>query len=191
MNKNIFKTQGKVNKNLRSKQKHQKPKCLWLTGLSGSGKSTIAQALEFELFKKKKHTYILDGDNIRFGINQDLGFSKKDKSENLRRIAELSKIMIDAGLIVIVAVISPFERDRKFAKSLFKKNEFFEIFINTPLKICIERDPKKLYSKSIKKNFKMIGTSGDYEEPKSPNIVVDTSNEDLDKIISKIIKEVL
>lgn len=192
MKKNIFITQGKINKSLRSRQKSQQPKCIWLTGLSGSGKSSIAQALELYLFKKKKHTYILDGDNIRFGINKDLGFSKKDKTENLRRVAELSRMMVDAGLIVIVAVISPFEKDRKFAKSLFKKNEFFEIFVNTPLETCIARDPKKLYLKSKqKKKFKMIGTSNDYEKPKSPNLVVDTSKEKLDFIVSKIIKKIL
>ena len=119
MNKNIFKTEGKINKYFRSQQKKQKAKCIWLTGLSGSGKSTIAQSLELKLFEKNKHSYILDGDNLRQGISSDLRFSKKDKSENLRRVAEISKLMSDAGLIVIVALISPYEKDRKFAKSLF------------------------------------------------------------------------
>lgn len=191
MNKNIFKTEGRINVNHRSKLKNQKTKCIWLTGLSGSGKSTIAQALEISLFKKKKHTYILDGDNLRQGISRNLGFSKRDKSENSRRVAEISKLMTDAGLIVIVALISPYEKDRKYAKSLFKKKNFIEIYINTPLSVCKERDPKKLYRKSNnKKNFNMIGTKGDYEKPKTPNIVVDTSKESLRKIIKKILMKI-
>ena len=180
MNKNIFTTEGEVNKYFRSQQKKQKAKCIWLTGLSGSGKSTIAQMLELYLFKKKKHTYILDGDNLRQGISRDLGFSKKDKSENLRRVAEISKLMTDAGLIVIVALISPYEKDRKFARSLFKKNDFIEVYISTPLSVCKKRDTKKLYLKSKNKNnFNMIGTKGDYEKPKKPDLIVDTSNEKL------------
>ncbi len=191
MYKNIFKTKGKIDINIRSKLKNQKAKCIWLTGLSGSGKSTIAHALEYDLFKKKKHCYVLDGDNLRYNISSDLGFSKKDKSENLRRVAEISKLMFDAGLIVIVALISPYEKDRKFAKSLFKKKDFFEIFVSTPLNICKKRDPKKLYVNSKnKKNFNMIGTKGDYQKPKNPDLVVDTSKESLNKIVKKISKKI-
>ena len=192
MNKNVFLTEGKVNQNFRSKHKKQKAKCIWLTGLSGSGKSTIAQALELKLFKKKKHTYILDGDNLRRGISRDLGFSKKDKSENLRRVAEISKLMTDSGLIVIVAIISPYEKDRKFAKSLFEKDDFFQVYVSTPLSVCKKRDTKKLYYKSAnKKNFNMIGTKGDYEKPKTPDLIVDTSTENLNKIVSKILRKIL
>tara|TARA_B100000925_G_C22001632_1_gene471603 strand:- start:462 stop:1037 length:576 start_codon:yes stop_codon:yes gene_type:complete len=191
MNKNIFKTEGKININLRSKLKNQKAKCIWLTGFSGSGKSTIAQALEYDLFKKKRHCYILDGDNLRYNVSSDLGFSKKDKSENLRRVAEISKLMFDAGLIVIVALISPYEKDRKFAKSLFKKKDFIEIYVSTPLGICKERDPKKLYINSKnKKNFDMIGTKRDYQKPKNPDLAVDTSKENLNDIVKKIIKKI-
>ena len=192
MNKNIFKTEGKINKYFRSQQKKQKAKCIWLTGLSGSGKSTIAQSLELKLFEKNKHSYILDGDNLRQGISGDLGFSKKDKSENLRRVAEISKLMTDAGLIVIVALISPFEKDRKFARSLFKKNDFIEVYVSTPLSVCKKRDTKKLYYKSKnEKNFNMIGIKGDYEKPKKPDLIVDTSVENLNKIVRKILRKIL
>ena len=122
---NIFKTASEISQKNRQDLKHQKAKCIWLTGLSGSGKSTIAQHLEKELFLRSKHTYILDGDNLRLGINKNLGFSTVDRAENIRRIAEIAKIMVDAGLIVIVA-ISPFKKDRHFAKSLFQKKNFMK-----------------------------------------------------------------
>ena len=188
---NIFKTEGKINKVIRSKIKRQKPKCIWFTGLSGSGKSTIAQALEKKLSQNNKHTYVLDGDNLRLGINKNLGFSAADRAENIRRVAEISKLMVDAGLIVIVAVISPFEKDRAFAKSLFQKNEFYEIFVNTPLKVCMKRDPKNLYKKTKSiKNFSTIGLTGSYEQPKNPFLKIDTSKEDISTSINKIIKKI-
>ena len=188
---NIFKTEGKINKVVRSKIKRQKPKCIWFTGLSGSGKSTIAQALEKKLSQNNKHTYVLDGDNLRLGINKNLGFSAADRAENIRRVAEISKLMVDAGLIVIVAVISPFEKDRAFAKSLFQKNEFYEIFVNTPLKVCMKRDPKNLYKKTKSiKNFSTIGLTGSYEQPKNPFLKIDTSKEDISTSINKIIKKI-
>ena len=188
---NVFKTEGKINKVIRSKMKRQKPKCIWFTGLSGSGKSTIAQALEKKLSQNNKHTYVLDGDNLRLGINKNLGFSAADRAENVRRVAEISKLMVDAGLIVIVAVISPFEKDRAFAKSLFQKNEFYEIFVNTPLKVCMKRDPKNLYKKTKSiKNFSTIGLTGSYEHPKNPFLKIDTSKEDISTSINKIIKKI-
>lgn len=188
---NIFKTEGKINKKVRSKIKKQTPKCLWLTGLSGSGKSTIAQALEKKLVQNGKHTYILDGDNLRLGINKNLGFSPADRAENIRRVAELSKLMVDAGLIVIVAVIAPFEKDRQFAKSLFEEDEFYEIYVNTPLSVCIKRDPKKLYKKSKSvKGFSKIGLTSGYEKPKNPFLKIDTSKEETSKSVNKIIKKI-
>jgi len=188
---NIFKTSGKINKEIRSKIKRQAPKCIWLTGLSGSGKSTIAQALETKLVQLNKHTYVLDGDNLRLGINKNLGFSAADRTENIRRVAELSKLMVDAGLIVIVAVISPFEKDRNFAKSLFSNKEFYQIYVNTPLKVCVKRDPKKLYKKSKSiKGFNKIGLTGGYEEPKNPFLKIDTSKEETLKSVNKIIKKI-
>ena len=188
---NIFKTQGKISKEIRAKLKRQIPKCIWLTGLSGSGKSTIAQNLEKELNLSAKHTYILDGDNLRLGINKNLGFTISDRTENIRRIAEISKLMVDAGLIVIVASISPFRKERDFARSLFEKNEFFEIYISTPLKVCMQRDSKNLYKKvkSIK-NFSTIGLTGHYEAPTKPDIIIDTSNESISNSINKIIKKI-
>jgi bifunctional enzyme CysN/CysC len=188
---NVFKTEGKISKEIRAELKRQSPKCIWLTGLSGSGKSTIAQNLEKELNIKAKHTYILDGDNLRLGINKNLGFTSSDRTENIRRIAEISKLMVDAGLIVIVAAISPFKKDRDFARSLFEKNEFYEIFVNTPLKVCIKRDPKNLYKKSRSiKGFSKIGLTGCYEPPNHPDIIIDTSKEILSNSINKIVKKI-
>jgi len=185
---NIFKTESEVSKKIRINLKRQKPKCIWLTGLSGSGKSTIAQSLERELLSKSKHTYILDGDNLRLGINKNLGFSEVDRAENIRRIAEIAKLMVDAGLIVIVAAISPFKKDRHFAKSLFQKDEFYEIYVNTPLKVCIKRDPKKLYKKAkAVKGFNTIGLTSGYEKPESPSIKIDTSKENINYSVTKII----
>jgi bifunctional enzyme CysN/CysC len=188
---NIFKTEGEISKEIRAKLKRQIPKCIWLTGLSGSGKSVIAQNLEKQLNLRAKHTYILDGDNLRFGINKNLGFTVSDRTENIRRIAEISKLMVDAGLIVIVASISPFKKERNFARSLFEKNEFFEIYISTPLKVCMQRDSKNLYKKvkSIK-NFSTIGLTGYYEAPTKPDIKIDTSKESISNSINKIIKKI-
>jgi bifunctional enzyme CysN/CysC len=188
---NIFRTDGKISKESRAKLKGQEPKCIWLTGLSGSGKSTIAQNLEKKLNLLGKHTYILDGDNLRLGINKNLGFTVSDRTENIRRIAEISKLMVDAGLIVVVATISPFIRERAFARSLFEKNEFFEIFINTPLKVCMQRDSKNLYKKikSIK-NFSTIGLTSDYEPPIEPDIIIDNSKESITDSISKILRKI-
>mgnify|MGYP001292851573 CR=1 FL=1 len=189
--RNIFKTVSKINQKNRADLKYQKAKCIWLTGLSGSGKSTIAQHLEKELFVKSKHTYILDGDNLRLGVNKNLGFTAADRAENVRRIAEIAKIMVDAGLIVIVAVISPFRKDRHFAKSLFQKKEFYEVYVNTPLKVCMKRDPKKLYTKVKNiKGFNKIGLTGSYEKPENPFIKIDTSKETIINSVKKIIKGV-
>ena len=188
---NIFKTVSKVTQINRAKLKSQKAKCIWLTGLSGSGKSTIAQHLEKELFLRSKHTYILDGDNLRLGVNKNLGFTAADRAENIRRIAEIAKIMVEAGLIVIVAAISPFRKDRNFAKSLFQEKEFYEIFVDTPLSICMKRDPKKLYKKiKIIKGFNKIGLTGSYEKPLDPSIKIDTSKETINSSVKKIIKKV-
>ena len=188
---NIFKTVSKVTQINRAKLKSQKAKCIWLTGLSGSGKSTIAQYLEKELFLQSKHTYILDGDNLRLGVNKNLGFTAADRAENIRRIAEIAKIMVDAGLIVIVAAISPFRKDRHFAKSLFQKKEFYEIFVDTPLNICMKRDPKNLYKKiKIIKGFNKIGLTGSYEKPLDPSIKIDTSKETINSSVNKILKKV-
>ena len=186
---NIFLQKTKINKSDRAKLLNQKPICLWLTGLSGSGKTTIAVGLEKRLNQSGKLTYILDGDNIRLGINKDLGFTEKDRIENIRRISEIAKLMVDSGLIVVVATISPFAKDRAIARSLFKNKEFVEIFVNTPRIICAKRDVKGLYKKykqGLIKNF--TGQDSIYENPKSPDLEFDTSKEKLKDIIDKIIK---
>jgi len=186
---NIFLQKTKINKSDRAKLLNQKPICLWLTGLSGSGKTTIAVGLEKRLNQSGKLTYILDGDNIRLGINKDLGFTEKDRIENIRRISEIAKLMVDSGLIVVVATISPFAKDRAIARSLFKNKEFVEIFVNTPKIICAKRDVKGLYKKykqGLIKNF--TGQDSIYENPKSPDLEFDTSKEKLEDIIDKITK---
>ena len=164
-----------VNKAARARAKHQAPKCLWFTGLSGSGKSTIANLVEKKLLASGHHTYILDGDNIRHGLNKDLGFTDEDRVENIRRVAEVAKLMVDAGLIVLVSFISPFRAERRMARSLFDEGEFMEIHVNTPLEVAEARDAKGLYAKARAgelKNF--TGIDSPYEPPENPNVVLDT-----------------
>src|SRR5262249_8206192 len=137
-----------VDKTARSAIKRQKPCVLWLTGLSGAGKSTIANLVEKKLYAMGYHTYILDGDNVRHGLNKDLGFTAADRVENIRRIAEVARLMLDAGLIVLTAFISPFRAERRMARSLVKEGEFVEIFVHAPLSVAEHRDPKGLYRKA-------------------------------------------
>jgi len=171
----------------RAQIKNQEPKCVWLTGLSGSGKSTLANALDKEFTQMGMHTYILDGDNIRNGLCSDLEFDDKDRHENIRRVAEVSRLMFDAGLIVICAFISPFQRDRNFARSLFAEGSFIEVFVDTPMDVIIKRDPKGHYQnaqKGLIENFTGIDSS--YERPEDPELIIDTEklsvNESIDQI---------
>ena len=160
-----------VTKAARAEMKHQRARCLWFTGLSGSGKSTIANLLEKRLHADGKHTYILDGDNVRHGLNRDLGFTEADRVENIRRVAEVARLLVDAGLLVLVAFISPYRAERQFARSLFGAGEFIEIFVDTPLEECERRDVKGLYAKARRgelKNFTAIDSV--YEPPQSPEI---------------------
>jgi bifunctional enzyme CysN/CysC len=169
----------------------QNPVCIWLTGISGSGKSTIAKALEQKLYQQGKITALLDADNLRLGINKNLGFSKSDRIENVRRIAEIAKLMVESGLIVIVACISPYEQERIAVRSLFKEGKFFEVFVNTPLSVCKKRDPKGLYKKSkMNKTMDKTGISNLYEKPKHPDLEIDTSRENINSIVNKIINKV-
>ena len=150
----------------------------------------FSSALEKSLFNQNKLTYFLDADNLRAGINKDLGFAEQDRVENIRRISEIAKLMVDAGLIVIVAAISPYSRERQFAKSLFDKKEFFEVFVNTPLKVCMKRDSKGLYKKSKKdKNMNKTGLGANYEKPKKPDLEIDTSKQKTDAIVKDILKK--
>ena len=177
MNNNITWHNHKITKKDREQLTKQKGCILWLTGLSGSGKSTIANAVEELLYQNGNFTYLLDGDNIRFGLNKDLSFSSEDRAENIRRIAEVSRLFVDSGLIVITAFISPFIKDREVSRALVQKGEFIEIFIDTPLDVCEKRDPKGLYKKARNNEIKdFTGISSPYEKPKNPEIHIKTDN---------------
>jgi len=170
-NKNIVWHDHQLNKEERSAMKKQKPCILWFTGLSGSGKSTIANAVEVKLAELKKHTYLLDGDNVRYGLNKDLGFTDSDRVENIRRIGEVSNLFADAGMIVLSAFISPFREDREIVRTLAKEGEFIEVFIDTSLEVCEQRDPKGLYVKARKGEIPdFTGISSPYEVPEKPEI---------------------
>ena len=178
-----------INKKTRSELNSQKPCVVWFTGLSGSGKSTIANILEQKLHTIGKRTYLLDGDNVRHGLNKDLGFTDTDRVENIRRVAEVSKLMVDAGLITLVSFISPFKSERQMARDLLSADEFFEIFINTPLEECEKRDPKGLYKKARAgelKNF--TGIDSLYEEPENPDLILNTSSGNAEELTDQIIK---
>ncbi len=168
-----------VTKESRATLKHQQPVCLWFTGLPGSGKSTIANLVERKLLAAGRHTYLLDGDNIRHGLNRDLGFTDADRVENIRRVAEVARLMVDAGLIVLVSFISPFRSERRLARELMAPGEFIEIFVDTPIEECERRDPKGLYAKArqgLVKNFTAIDSA--YEIPEAPELTLDTVADD-------------
>lgn len=178
-----------VNKESRARQKAQKPCCLWFTGLSGSGKSTIANVLENKLHMAGQHTYLLDGDNVRHGLNRDLGFSDKDRAENIRRVAEAAKLMVDAGLIVMVSFISPFKADRRLARSLFEEDEFIEIYVDTPLEVCEQRDIKGLYAKARAGEIKQFtGIDSPYEEPETAEIVLKGAESPSEELADEVLK---
>ena len=188
----IFKHEMKISKGDRSSIKNQTPCIIWFTGLSGSGKSTVADILEQKLSTLNKHTYLLDGDNLRHTLNSDLGFSNEDRDENIRRIGHLGHLMVDAGLIVIAAFISPFKKQRVETRALFEKNEFIEVFLNTPIEVCEERDPKGLYKKARSGLIKeFTGIDSAYEKPDAAEITMDGSKhspEELSEIIINYLK---
>lgn len=176
MSTNIVWHPHAVTRAMRATQKNQRPIMVWFTGLSGAGKSTIANALESWLFDHGFHTYLLDGDNIRHGLNKDLGFSDKDRVENIRRIGEVGKLFVDAGMISLSAFISPFRADRQMVRSLFEPGEFVEVHVATPLDVCEQRDPKGLYVKARAGAIKQFtGIDSPYEAPTDPEILLDTS----------------
>ncbi len=179
-----------VDRKAREQRNEQKAITLWFTGLSGSGKSTVANALEKRLFALGKHTMLLDGDNIRMGLNKDLGFSKADRSENIRRLAEVAKLMNDAGLIVLTAFISPLVADRRSAREIVGDDSFFEVYISTPLEECERRDIKGLYKKAREgKIARFTGISSPYEVPEDPQCVIDTSQASLEECVDHLVAE--
>jgi bifunctional enzyme CysN/CysC len=187
---NIHLQHLEVDKAARAAAKRQKPCLLWLTGISGSGKSTIANLVEKRLHASGHHTYLLDGDNVRHGLTKDLGFTAEDRVENIRRIAEAARLMVDAGLIVLTAIISPFRAERRLARHLLQEGEFFEIFVDAPLAVAEARDPKGLYRKARRgeiKNF--TGIDSPYEPPEAPDIRVDTASLSAEEAAQAILAE--
>lgn len=173
---------------VRAEQKQQRPLVFWFTGLSGSGKSSLADALERRLMSLGHHTYLLDGDNVRMGLCKDLGFGDADREENIRRISEVSRLFLDAGLIVITSFISPFQRDRSLARSVIGDESFIEVYLDTPLTECERRDPKGLYLKARKgmiKNF--TGIDSPYEPPVSPEIAINTLENSIEESVDLVI----
>ncbi|MBD8490101.1 adenylyl-sulfate kinase [Echinicola sp. CAU 1574] len=189
MTENIHPTKFKVRKEDRMEKLNQKPVLIWFTGLSGSGKSTLANGTESALHQLGFHTYLLDGDNVRSGLNKDLKFTYEDRVENLRRIAEVSKLMMDAGLIVVSAFISPFVKERETIRDMVGEENFVEIFVDCPLSVCESRDVKGLYKKARKgliENF--TGIDSPYEPPVSPFLRVKSAEEKLENSVEKIIE---
>ncbi len=181
-----------VNRAARAAQNGQRPRCLWFTGLSGSGKSTLANAVEKRLFALGHHTYLLDGDNVRHGLNRDLGFTAEDRVENIRRVAEVARLMVDAGLIVLVAFISPFRAERRMARERFGADEFVEVFVDAPLAVCEARDVKGLYAKARAgrlSNF--TGVDSPYEPPEQPEVHLHSDQDALEAMIEVVVRRVL
>ncbi|AWB56777.1 adenylyl-sulfate kinase [Colwellia sp. Arc7-D] len=177
-----------VSKTQRAELKKQKACLLWYTGLSGSGKSTIANAVDALLFQRDCHSYLLDGDNVRHGLNGDLGFSDEDRIENIRRISEVAQLFVDAGLIVSTAFISPFAADREIAAKKLGAGEFIEVFIDTPIAICEQRDPKGLYKKARAGEIKdFTGIDSTYEAPENPAIHIDTSDKSIEQCAQQVV----
>ncbi len=179
---------GQIKRQDRNSLNQHKSGLIWFTGLSASGKSTIAHALEKRLFTDSVRTYVLDGDNVRHGINYNLGFSREDRRENLRRIVELSKLFIDAGILVLAAFISPYEEDRKYIRKRFESDNYLEIYVKCSIEKCEQRDPKGQYKKAragVIKNY--TGISAPYEEPENPDFVIDTEKLTLEESVKLVL----
>lgn len=185
---NITWHDSEVTKAQRKERNGHKSVVIWFTGLSGSGKSTISVALEKELFEQNITSYRLDGDNIRHGLNQNLGFSPEDRKENIRRIGEVGKLMVDAGVVTMTAFISPYEEDRNTVRDILEDGEFIEVYTKCSLDECESRDPKGLYKKARSGEIKeFTGINAPYEEPSNPEIIIDTENESVEESVEKIV----
>ena len=181
MQNNLHHHSQGISREQREQLAGHKSLCLWFTGLSGSGKSSIANRVMELMHEQHIHTYLLDGDNTRLGLNKDLGFSEPDRKENIRRVAEVCKLMTDAGLVVLTAFISPFRKDREAVRELLEKGAFIEIFVRCPIKQCEERDPKGLYKKARAGEIKdFTGIDSPYEEPEQPELIVDSGANDIE-----------
>ncbi|MFF2290695.1 adenylyl-sulfate kinase [Peribacillus butanolivorans] len=185
---NVTWHEASLNKELRRKQNGHESTVLWFTGLSGSGKSTIANAVAKELYNRNIRSYVLDGDNIRHGLNRDLGFSEEDRTENIRRIGEVSKLFVDSGQFVLTAFISPFRADRQIVRDLLEEGEFIEVYIKCPIEECEVRDPKGLYDKARKGIIKdFTGIDSPYEEPEQPEIVLESNQNSVEECVEQVI----
>ena len=186
---NVIYHQASVTRQRRNKINKHRSVVLWFTGLSGSGKSTLAHVLEEKLFQKGCRTFVLDGDNVRHGLNSNLGFTKSDRTENIRRISEVSKLMLESGLIVMTAFISPFNKDRSDARELISNDDFIEIYCKASLEVCEARDVKGLYKLARGGKIKnYTGIDSPYEEPENPELTINTEDETLDNSVSKILR---
>ncbi len=178
-----------VSKDNRRSIKGHSSTIVWLTGLPASGKTTIARELEKRLYEIGTHTYVLDGDNMRHGLNKDLGFSKDERKENIRRVAEVANLFCDAGILTICSFVSPYAEDRQYAKGLVDESEFVEVFVKCPLEVCLERDPKSMYKKAISGKMKSFtGIDDPYEHPESPEITIETDQLNLTESVERIIE---
>ncbi|MEW8286574.1 MAG: adenylyl-sulfate kinase [Candidatus Thiodiazotropha endolucinida] len=189
MNKNIVWHEATVTRERREKMNRHRAKLLWFTGLSGSGKSTLAHALEEELHQRECRTYVFDGDNVRHGLCRDLGFSTEDRSENIRRIGEMAKLFVDAGVIALTAFISPIREDRERARGLFPHGDFIEVYVSCPLEVCETRDVKGLYKKARSGEIpNFTGISAPYDVPDKPEIVIETQDRTVQECIHELIE---
>ena len=186
---NIVWHQQTLSKEERGTLKNQRPCILWFTGLSGAGKSTVANALEQALHARGYHTYLLDGDNVRHGLNKNLGFTAEDRVENIRRIGEVAKLFVDGGTIVLTAFISPYRQDRRLVRDLVDDGEFIEVFVDTPLGVCEDRDPKGLYKKARAGEIKhFTGIDDPYEVPEQPEITLHTDRKSIEESVVEILE---
>jgi len=189
MSSNVIWHSHPVDQQTRAAQKSQEPLVIWFTGLSASGKSTIAGALEQILTKQGYHTYLLDGDNVRHGLCKDLGFSDEDRRENIRRVGEVAKLGADAGLIVLAAFISPFRGDRRIVRDILPDNQFVEVFVDTPISVCKQRDPKGLYEKAERGEIKKFtGIDSPYEAPEAAELTLDCANQSVAESVNQLLE---